>query len=132
MAEEFIPINSEEDFAARVAERYGDVANLQQQITTLTGERDAHAATIAQQETQIKGFQMSALREKIAREKGLPHEMAARLSGETEKDIRSDADAVAAMIRTIKGPAPLAQTETPTEEGDRAALRNMLRNLKGE
>ena len=45
---EFTPINTQEEFDARVREVHGDVAGLQGQIETLTGERDTHAATIAQ------------------------------------------------------------------------------------
>ena len=91
---------TQEEFDARVAELYGDVNDLQGQITT-------HTQTIAQLQGQIKGYETAALKQRIAQEKGIPVEMAARLSGETEKDIRTDADAMAAMIRTIKGPAPL-------------------------
>ena len=46
MAEAFTPINTEEEFAAAVAARYGDVATLQQQLQTVTGQRDTHAKTI--------------------------------------------------------------------------------------
>lgn len=46
MAEEFVVINTQEEFDNRVRERYGDVGNLQAQITTVTSERDAHAKTI--------------------------------------------------------------------------------------
>ena len=54
---EFNPINTQEEFDARVTELYGDVSGLQQQITTLTGERDAHASTIAELQAQIKKLQ---------------------------------------------------------------------------
>ena len=95
---EFTPINTQEEFDTRVAELYGDVNDLQGKIT-------AHTQTIEQLQGQIKGYETAALKQRIAQEKGIPAEMAARLSGETEKDIRTDADAMAAMIRTIKGPA---------------------------
>lgn len=97
---EFTPINTQEEFDTRVAELYGDVNDLQGKIT-------AHTQTIEQLQGQIKGYETAALKQRIAQEKGIPAEMAARLSGETEKDIRTDAEAMAAMIRTIKGPAPL-------------------------
>lgn len=132
MADGFNPINTQEEFDTRVTELYGDVKGLQQTITTLTGERDTHAATIADLQKQIKGHETAALKQRIAREKGIPFEMADRLSGETEKDIRSDADVVAGILRTVKGPAPLADHQQPTEDGNRAGLRNLLRKVKGE
>lgn len=132
MAEQFTPINTQEEFDAAVTERYGDVQNLQQQVTTLTGERDTHATTIAELQKQVKGYETAALKQRIAKEKGIPYEMADRLTGETEKDIRADAETLAGTLRTFKGAAPLAEPQQPTEDGNRAGLRQMLRKMKGE
>lgn len=130
---EFTPINTQEEFDAAVAEKYGDVADLQSQLQTVTEERNGHAQTIAGLQKEIEGYKLGNLKQQIAREKGIPAEMASRLTGETEKDIRADADAMVAVIRAVKGPDPTAQTETPAEgSGTRAALREMLRKLKGE
>lgn len=132
MAEEFTAINTQEEFDAAVRERYGDVAGLQQQVETLTTERDTHANTVASLQAQVKGYQTAELRQKIAREKGIPPEMASRLSGETEKDIRADAEAMATALKGIKGPAPAYNPGASEEKGTRAGLRNLLRNMKGE
>lgn len=127
----FEPINTQEEFDARVTQLYGDVGNLQQQIDTLTGERDTHAATITQLQGEINGYKTTELKQRIAREKGIPAEMASRLTGETEKDIRADADAMAQMIRTIKGPAPTHDPE-PTANPENASMRAVLSELRGE
>lgn len=129
---DFTPINTQEEFDAAVAERYGDVGNLQQQITTLTGERDANAQTVTELRAQIKGYETAALKQRVAREKGIPAEMADRLSGETEKDLRADAEAIAGILKAIKGPAPLANPEPHEPDSKTAALTNMLHDLKGE
>lgn len=129
---EFTPITTQEEFDARVREVHGDVAGLQGQITTLTGERDAHAATIAQLQGQIKGYETNALKQKIAGEKGIPLEFASRLAGETEADIKADADKMAGYLRAFKGAAPLAEPGQPTENNSRARLRTMLGKMKGE
>lgn len=129
---DFTPINTQEEFDSRVAELYGNVADLQQQVTALTGERDAHANTIAQLRQQVKGYETSALRQRIAREKGLPPEMADRLSGETEKDIKADADAVAGILRTVKGSAPLYDPEPAAVDNNAVSMVNMLHELRGE
>ena len=103
----FTPINTQEEFDSRVKELYGDVGNLQQQITTLTGERDTHANTIAELQKQVKGYETSALRQRIAREKGIPAEMADRLSGETEKDIKVD------EVRELRNRSFIKPSEAP-------------------
>lgn len=129
---EFEPINTQEEFDARVAEVYGDVKDLQGKISTHTQTIADRDQTIAQLQGQIKGYETTALKQRIAREKGIPTEMAARLSGETEKDIRTDADAVVAMIRAIKGPAPLHDPMPGDPDPKNASLTNMLHELRGE
>ena len=128
---EFTPINTQEEFDARVREVHGDVSGLQGQITTLTGELDAHAATIAQLQGQIKGFENDALKRKIAAEKGIPLEFASRLTGENEADIKKDADAMVGNLRAYKGAAPLAEPGQPTENNNRTRIRTMLGKMKG-
>lgn len=130
---EFTPINTQEEFDAAVKDKYGDVEGLQGQITTLTGERDAHATTISQLQAKVKGYETAALKAQIAKEKGIPAEMASRLTGDDEKALRADADAMAANLRAYKGAAPLANPNAePTEDTNRAGLRNLLRKMKGE
>lgn len=121
---DFTPINTQEEFDARVAKVYGDVKDLQGQITTLTGERDTLQA-------KVKGFETGALRQRIAREKGIPAELADRITGETEADIRADADAVARMVKVIKGPAPMFDPEPKGNNTQDEALRQMLHEMEG-
>lgn len=129
---EFTPINTQEEFDARVREIHGDVAGLQGQIETLTGERDTHAATIAQLQGQIREFETDALKRRIAGEKGLPLEFASRLTGDNEADIKADADRMTGMLRAYKGTAPLAEPAPNTENTSRAHLRGLLGKMKGE
>ena len=84
------------------------VAELYGDVNDLQGKITAHTQTIEQLQGQIKGY------------------------GETEKDIRTDADAMAAMIRTIKGPAPLHDPMEKDPDPKNANLTNMLHELRGE
>lgn len=129
---DFTPINTQEEFDARVREVHGDIAGLQNQITTLTGERDTHAATIAQLQGQIKGYENDALRRRIAGEKGIPLEFASRLSGDNEADIKADADKMAGALRAFKGAAPLAEPGQPAETSSHTRIKAMLGKMKGE
>ena len=122
---DFEPINTQEEFEARVTQVYGDVKDLQGKITTLTGERDKLQA-------QVNGYQTGALRQRIAKEKGIPAEMADRITGETEEDIRKDADAVAKLVKSIKGPAPLFDPYPNDPDPKEAGLKSMLNELRGE
>lgn len=121
----FEPINTQEEFEARVTEVYGDVKDLQGQITTLTGERDAANA-------KVKGYETAAMKRRIAQEKGIPAEFADRLTGETEKDLKADADAMAGMLKAVKGPAPIFEPGTPAPDAKTAGMASMLSELRGE
>lgn len=129
---EFTPINTQEEFDARVREIHGDVAGMQGQIDSLTTERDTHAATIAQLQGQIKGYETNALKLKIAGEKGIPLEFASRLTGDNEADIKADADKMTGMLRAFKGAAPMAEPNQNTGNDSRTHLRGLLGKMKGE
>lgn len=87
---------------------------------------------VAKKDAQIKGYESSSVKTRIAHEMGLPYELAARLSGETEEDIRKDAEALFKVIGQQE--APLASTErgVPKDNNTRVALKGVLDGLKGE
>lgn len=129
---EFTPINTQEEFEARVAEVYGDVRDLRGQIETLTGERDTHATTITQLQAEINGYKTADLKRRIAEEKGIPLEMAARLSGDDEAAMRADADSMATVLRAYKGAAPLFDPANKDHDPQKANLEHTLKELRGE
>lgn len=129
---EFTPINTQEEFEARVNEIYGDVTDLQGQIQTLTGERDTNANTITQLQAEINGYKTADLKRRIAEEKGIPLEMAARLSGDDEAAMRADADGMAKVLRAYKGTAPLFDPANKNPDTQKANLENTLKELRGE
>ena len=119
------PINNQEEFDAAVAEAHGDIAALKNQVTTLTTERDTLQG-------KVKGFETDALKRKIAQEKGIPMDMASRLTGDDEKALKADADNMAAMLRAFKGPAPLHDPSRKDPDPKTADMTTMLRDLRGE
>ena len=130
---EFTPINTEEEFDDAVNERYGDVKGLQGRIATHEDTIAARDKTIAELQGEVKGYRDAELKRQIAKEKGIPQDMAMRLSGDDEKALRADADALAANLRAFKGAPPMADYENAGKEnGARAGLRNLLRNMKGD
>lgn len=54
---------------------------------------------------------VDAVKMKVAAETGIPSDLALRLSGESEKEIRKDAEMLRGVVRKIKGAAPLASPE---------------------
>lgn len=153
---DFKPITTQEEFDAAIGDRikreresmakkYGDyddlkkrVAEQETQIGDLTKERDDNAKkyagydkTVADLQAQVKGYETSSVKMRIAHETGIPYEMANRLSGETEEDIRKDAAMLARFITKGKYTGPLKGDGPDGESAERASMRQMLQNLKG-
>lgn len=127
---DFNPITTEEEFVQAVKDKYGDVEGLQGQIDTITGERDAHAKTIADLQAQVAGYQRTELQSRIAKEFGIPANMAGRLSGEDEKAMRADAKDLAALLDAHKGADPGKDKDNGGKGGSNGLL-SMLRSMKG-
>lgn len=82
-------------------------------------------------DAQIRKYETSSVKMRIAHEKGIPFEMAERLSGENEEDIRKDAEVIARFVNKKQG-APSKSNEPSSEDSKRAAMQKMLQEMKGE
>ena len=80
----------------------------------------------------MQKYEADSVKTRIARECGLSVELANRLSGDTEEDIKQDAEALKAVV----GNVTVQRTQFSSGDGDKddtkAALKSMLQNLKGE
>ena len=140
---EFVPITTQEDLDKVISKRlqreretvmsqFADYDELKQKVTdyegqigTLTQERDSLQAA-------VKGHETNSVKMRIAHETGIPFEMATRLSGDNEKDIRADAEAIAKFM-TAPRSEPVRSTEpTGVVKTSDAAYKAMLQKMKGE
>ena len=90
-------------------------AKLNQQIAELTAKN--------------KAFETSSAKMKIAFENGIPFELAEKLSGETEEEIKADAEKLAGYINSNKQPSPKFSPEIPVGASQKTALLSVLKNL---
>ena len=160
MAESFTPITTQEQFDAKMKDRIererssltkkyegytspDDLAKIKKdydaQISTLSKDAETNAKKyadydkqLADRDSKIKGYETASVKTRIAHEAGLPYEMASRLSGESEDDIRKDAEALVKLIGKNKPTAPLADSEEKASGGKVEAVRVLARSLKGD
>lgn len=148
----FTPINTQEELDAiitarverertAVAKQYADYEDLKKQNETLkqqladskTSAADADKR-IAELTTQIKGFETDALKLKVAQEIGVPLSLRDRLQGNTEDEIREDAQKFIGYIgesqskQTKRAPEPNPEPGAVAASTD-AGLMSMVRNL---
>ena len=140
---EFTPINTQEEFDARIAERLkSEKEALRANILSHIGDKDADIEGLNGQltektsglsalEEKVKGYERASVKNKVAREAGLPWELADRLTGETEEEIRKDAESLRKLVGANKTP-PLKSTESGGG-GDKitAAWAQVLQQMKG-
>ncbi len=83
---------------------------------------------LAEKDNLIKEYEIKNLKYRIANESGIPLELASKLSGETEEDLKKDAETLSSFI-TKKQTLPLRTTE-PKADDEMAPYKEMLNNLK--
>jgi len=98
---------------------------------TLTATNEKYAdydKNIGELNVKVKGYELKNLKYRIANENGIPLELANRLSGETEEDLKNDAKTLLSFVPK-KTTLPLKNTELAVD--DKAApYKEMLNNLK--
>jgi len=154
---DFTPITTQEEFdaaikerltrdreaqAKKTAEKYADYddlkaknADYEKQIAGFTEQLkgvEEKDKRIAELEGSVKKYETSALKARIAHETGLDYSLAARLSGESEDEIRADAKSLSETIGKMKtSAAPAKSTEPAGAAGSqKAGYAALLSSLK--
>lgn len=146
MAEEFKPITTQEDFDSMVKARlerntrtvtdevtrkfegYISPDEFNGRIGELTAKLSEKDTTIAELTAKNKAHELSSLKSKIAHEFKIPYELAGKLTGETEKELRADAETFSKLIGQ-KHSAPLGSTENPSDGTKKSAYKNLIAGL---
>ena len=155
MATEFKAIETQEDFDAAIKARLDrntktvtdevrksyegyispdEAKKLTEQVDSLTKALTEKDTSIADLTAKNKAYETASVKVRIAHEKGLPFELAERLSGETEQDIAADAEKLAQFVASGKPPAPLYSPQGNAGSGNSAtdaAYISMLGELSG-
>ncbi len=98
---------------------------------TLTATNEKYAGydkNIEELNGKIKDYEIKNLKFRIANESGIPLELASKLTGETEEDLKKDAETLSSFI-TKKQTLPLRTTE-PKVDDETAPYKEMLNKLK--
>lgn len=125
MPEEFKPIETQEAFDAAVQSRIAEAAK--QFENWISPEKAAEQNQALQSE--INTLKTANLRMKIAQEKGIPSELAERLTGSTEKEIREDAEKLSKFSISGQAVPAFNPEKPPSGDAETAAYREMLKIL---
>lgn len=121
-----------DDFKAKAEKYDADIAALSEKISGLEGEKNTSAARISELEGKVLEYETASVKTRIAREAGLPAELADRLSGADEAAMRTDAEALAKLIRGQNVAPMYHQNGEGGTDGKDAALKNLLKQVRNE
>lgn len=115
---------------AAKAESDAKIEQLTASLTEANEKLNGTDQTINELTSKVTKYETDSVKTRVALENGIPYEMASRLQGSTEEEIRNDALNVSKLFST---PMPMASTE-PDGKGNAIAdaTRQMLKSLKGE
>lgn len=132
---DFKPIETQEAFDAAVAdvkkqyEGWLSPEDYNAKTSDLAKQLEANKTTIADLTAKAKAYESNSLKMRIAHENGIPYELAGKLSGDTEEEIKKDAETLAKFVKNQQ-PQPLANTEHGHTNGKDAAYKSLLADLK--
>lgn len=87
---------------------------------------------VAEKDATIKKYETKSKKVQIAMSEGIPYELASKITGDTEEDMRKDAKTLAGFLKKSN---PYPGYESEPDDGKKtkeAAMKKMLNNLKGE
>ena len=101
------------------------------QIQALTKEKDEISSTINSLNTKIAQYEMDSVKTRACIENGLPLDMAGRLRGETEEEIKADASALSSFFGKSGFIPPLRNPEANrNEDGVTTRFRELNPDIK--
>lgn len=134
MAEENAALKKKEaEHDQTVGELESRLKEYAEKLTAAEQQAGEHERLAGELGERIRLQQLEQTRMRVAIEAGLPLELAARLTGDTDEDIRSDATALARLIgNQVSVPLPLKETAAHAADSTDAAYKALLNNLKEE
>ena len=118
-----------ETLKSRVSELEEENNGLKVALDTTKQESTDFNSQIADLQSKISGYETASLKAKIALQNGLPYDLAERLQGNDEEELKADAERLAGFIKPVEPVAPLRNNEPPIDSQD-MQLKQMLRNMK--
>lgn len=119
-----------EDFEDRVQKMQGTIDELNKAVERHK-DYDAKIQELSDAKAKIKEYETVSVKQRIAHENGIPYELAGRLTGTTEDELKEDAKLISGFIQKKAAP-PLGSSEPTEEVGKDAAYKALLKKMKGE
>lgn len=133
MEKKFADYLSPDDFKSKTEDLENKVSELGKMLEQANAEISAFNSTLEEKDATIKKYETDSVKRRILASLDMPFELADRIAGETEEDIRKDAEALQKFVGKVATPVPMYNNDKKgTENTTDAAFKAMLHELKGE
>lgn len=131
IGKEYVPRSEFNTKNQELKDRDKQLGDLKASHDDLAKKSADYDKTIADLNSKVSTYELSSLKARIAHEKGIPYELAGRLTGDDEKSLREDAETLSKLVSKGQPAPPLKDTEPAGKDGD-APYKSLLSNIKGE
>ena len=119
------------DKASSLKEEYEKkLAEANKKLDEVSEKLKSHDSIVSEFTDRATKAETSLMKSRIAHENGVPIELAERLVGSTEDELKKDAETLAAFMKPTSAP-PARTTETPKANTTDAAMMQLLQNING-
>lgn len=120
-----------DDYKAKAEKYDADIKALNDKISDLEGEKTSSVARIKELEDKNREYETASAKTRIAREIGLPAELADRLSGADETAWRTDAENLKKLFNG-QNVAPMYKPTGKDGNKTKSAWAKVAQDLKGD
>lgn len=109
------------------------IATFTSQLEEINKKVATHESELQERDNKIHEYETQSVKMRVAHEVGIPYELASRLSGTTEEEIKTDAESIKGLLGQTKVVPPLKGTEEVSGGNDlENAFRQLSRNLQNK
>lgn len=117
-----------DELKTKVNDYENQIGQLQTSLDEATVKINGHKEEVDKLNGRIKDYETQSVKLRIAREAGLPYELASKLAGTNEDELKADAELL--MKYVSRSAPPLRQTETPVGNSKVSAYKELAQSLK--
>lgn len=131
-------INQTNELKTKIESLQAENKSLNEQLKSFNGVSEENQKTINELNTTIEelngklsAYELTNLKTQVAINHGIPYNLANRLQGSTEEELKADAQNLSSFISKNEPIAPLKDTESKVSV-EKGAYKNLLTNLNLE
>ena len=121
-----------DELSKKTSEYETQIANYTNQFKELSEKYEAQTKALAEKDAKIQSYELQSVKLRVSHEFGIPYELASRLNGTNEDEIKKDAELMKNVIgtRSTVTAVPLKNTEETISDKITSSFKAMSESLR--